>query len=63
MTKLNKLFGLIGIVGGAAAAFGQFRKARKSSDRLELAHALTNLAVTVTGAALFARSLRKDDQE
>ncbi|APU17210.1 hypothetical protein FHR81_004256 [Actinoalloteichus hoggarensis] len=63
VSKLNKLFGLVGVISGGAAAFSQFRKARKDSDRLALAHALTNLAVTVTGAALFARSLRKDDQE
>ncbi|MDX3656414.1 hypothetical protein PV646_03755 [Streptomyces sp. ID05-26A] len=59
--KARGFLGLAGAVAGAVGAFSGFKSARANKDKLALANAIASIAVAVTGAALAARALRKDD--
>ena len=49
-------------VAALVVAIRRFRDARRTGDKLEVADALANAAVVVTGTILLVRSLRGDDE-
>ncbi|MET9225086.1 hypothetical protein [Lentzea guizhouensis] len=59
--KARGLFGLAGAVVGAVGAFSGLKVAREKKDKLALANAIASFVVAITGAALAARALRKDE--